>query len=91
MVPGWVFVLTVSLWVALSEGFYPAALGLSGRGELGVAPWRSGQGCEMAATDVVGAVVGCCSWRQHLASVAAFGFWRVTIHPRNRPRDQVER
>lgn len=26
-----------------------------------------------------------------MASVAAVGFWRATIHPRDRPRDQVER
>lgn len=42
MVPVWVVVLTVSLGVVLSEGFYPAALGLGGRGDLGVAPRGSG-------------------------------------------------
>jgi len=87
MVPVWVVVLTVSLGVAPSEGFYAAALGLGGQEDLGVAPRGSGLGCETATNDAVGAVMGCSSWKHHLASAAAAGFWRAKPHP----RDQMER
>lgn len=42
MVPVWVVVLTVSLGVTPSEGFYPSGPGLGGQEELGVAPRGGG-------------------------------------------------